>query len=100
MMNNYERIKNLSLEEMAEEIKAIANWDRKEKRKAEKDSQWYIRYLKTEIEESNQPYEQIKRYILEHHKGYYSLQDMTKRAILGIYLKPEYINTFYDYMEL
>lgn len=33
-MNNYERIINLSMEEMAEEIRLIANWDRKEKNKA------------------------------------------------------------------
>lgn len=32
-MTNYERIKNLSIEEMAKEIKLIANWDRKEKLK-------------------------------------------------------------------
>ncbi|MBD5589286.1 hypothetical protein [Clostridium botulinum] len=45
-MTNYERIKNLNIEEMAEEIKLIANWDRKEKRKAEKDKNFYLEYLK------------------------------------------------------
>lgn len=45
-MTNYERIRNLSIEEMAKEIKLIANWDRKEKRNAEKDENFYIEYLK------------------------------------------------------
>jgi len=44
-MTNYERIKNLTIEEMANEIKAIVNWDRKEKNKAEQDDQFYINYL-------------------------------------------------------
>lgn len=47
-MTNYERIGNLSIEEMAKEIKLIANWDRKEKRKTEKDENFYIEYLKME----------------------------------------------------
>ena len=45
-MTNYERIKNLSLEGMAEEIKLIANWDSKEKAKANKVDNFYINYLK------------------------------------------------------
>lgn len=46
-MNNYERIKNLNIEEMAEEIRLIANWDKKQKSKANKDEYFYINYLKT-----------------------------------------------------
>lgn len=47
-MTNYERMKNFTLEQMANEMKAIANWNRKEKRKAERDENFYINYLKTE----------------------------------------------------
>jgi hypothetical protein len=47
-MKNYERIKNLTIEEMAEEIKLIANWDRKEKKKAEQDGQFYVKWLNAE----------------------------------------------------
>jgi len=49
-MTNYERIKNYTIEEMAEEIREIANWDRKEKKKAEKDEQFYVKWLNTETE--------------------------------------------------
>lgn len=47
-MNNYERIKGLTIEKMAEEIKLIANWDRREVSKANKVEDFYIDYLKTE----------------------------------------------------
>jgi len=47
-MTNYERIQSLSIEQMANEIKAVANWDRKEKVKAERDEQFYINYLSAE----------------------------------------------------
>ena len=44
-MDNFERIKNMTREELAAEIKLIANWDRKEKRKAEKDDEFYLKWL-------------------------------------------------------
>lgn len=44
-MTNYERIKNLSIEDMAKEIKQIANWDKKESDKANKIEGFYIDYL-------------------------------------------------------
>jgi len=44
-MTEYEKIKNMSIEQMATEIKLIANWDRKEKNKAEKDENFYLNYL-------------------------------------------------------
>lgn len=48
-MNNYERIKNLTIEKMAKEIESIVNWDRKEKRKADKVENFYIKYLEKDI---------------------------------------------------
>lgn len=51
-MTNYERIKSLTIEEMAQEIKLIANWDRKQKRKAERDEHWYEKYLAEDCEEN------------------------------------------------
>lgn len=50
-MTNYERIINLTPDEMAEEIKLIANWNRRQKKKAEKDEYFYINYLKKEVDE-------------------------------------------------
>ncbi|MDY2737111.1 hypothetical protein [Intestinibacter sp.] len=47
-MTNFEKIKDMTIEELANEIKLIANWDRKEKRKAEKDENFYINWLKSE----------------------------------------------------
>ncbi len=44
-MTNYKKLINMSIEEMAMEIKLIANWDRKEKGKAEKDENFYSDYL-------------------------------------------------------
>jgi hypothetical protein len=47
-MKNYERIKNMTVEEMAEEIKLIANWDRKQKKIAEQDENFYVNWLNAE----------------------------------------------------
>jgi hypothetical protein len=52
-MTNYERIKNLTIEEMAEEIKLIANWDKNERNKANKDEEWYKNYLLKETKFKN-----------------------------------------------
>lgn len=53
-MTNYERIKGLSLEEMAEEIKLIANWDREERNKANKIDSFYVDYLKAKVSEEEE----------------------------------------------
>lgn len=47
-MTNYERIKNLSIEELSEELKLIANWNRKEVRKTNKIDNFYKDYLNSE----------------------------------------------------
>jgi hypothetical protein len=47
-MTNYERIKGLSIEELAEELKLIANWDRKEVKKANNIEDFYVDYLNSE----------------------------------------------------
>lgn len=52
-MTNYEKIKSFTVEEMAEEIKTIANWDRKEKAKAEKDENFYINWLNKDYEDGS-----------------------------------------------
>ena len=50
-MTNYDRIRNLTIEELANEIKAIANWSSKEKKKANQDEQFYINYLHSEVQD-------------------------------------------------
>ena len=49
-MTNFERIKNMTLEELAEEIKLIAKWDRKFVKKADKYPQFYLEWLQSETE--------------------------------------------------
>lgn len=44
-MNNFERIKQMTKEELAEELRLVANWDRKQKNIAEKDEDFYIKWL-------------------------------------------------------
>lgn len=46
-MTNFERVKNMTKEELSEEIRLIANWDRKQKRIAEQD--FYIKLLYVEL---------------------------------------------------
>ncbi len=48
-MTNFEKIKDMSKEELAEEIRLIANWDRKQKRIAEKDENFYLKWLNKKI---------------------------------------------------
>lgn len=50
-MTNYERIKNLTKEELAEEIKLIANWNRREVNKANKIDNFFLDYLDKEVVE-------------------------------------------------
>lgn len=48
-MTNYERIVNMSKEELAEELRLVANWDRREKNKAEKYcDNFYLEWLNAE----------------------------------------------------
>lgn len=47
-MTNYERIMKMTKEELANEIKLIANWDRKEVSKANKVEGFYADYLDKE----------------------------------------------------
>ena len=48
-MTNYERIKNLTKDEMAEEIKLIANWSRNEVAKANDIEEFFLDYLDKEV---------------------------------------------------
>lgn len=48
-MTNYKRIISMSKEELAKEIKLIANWDRKEVGKANKIEGFFLEYLDKEI---------------------------------------------------
>lgn len=48
-MTNFERIKIMTKEQLAEEIKLIANWDRKELAKANKVDNWFLDYLNKEV---------------------------------------------------
>nr|WP_312985407.1 hypothetical protein [Clostridioides sp.] len=48
-MTNYERIKNMDKQELAEEIRLIANWDRKQQRKAKQDEKFYLNWLNAEV---------------------------------------------------
>lgn len=50
-MTNFERIKNMTKEELAKEIKLIANWDRKELCKANKIEGFFLDYLDKEVNE-------------------------------------------------
>lgn len=50
-MNNYERIMNMTPSELAEEIKLIANWDRKDKKVADKHDSFYLDWLNAESKE-------------------------------------------------
>lgn len=47
-MTNFERIKNMSKEELAVELKLIAEWDRKNVDVAKKYPQFYIQWLNAE----------------------------------------------------
>jgi len=47
-MTNYEKIKSLSIQELAEELKLIANWNRKEVKKTNKIDNFYVDYLNSE----------------------------------------------------
>lgn len=49
-MNNFERIKQMTKEELAEELRLVANWDRKQKRIAEQDEDFYIKWLEKEVQ--------------------------------------------------
>lgn len=49
-MTNYERLQKLTLEEMAIEIKEIANWDSMQKRKANKIKNFYSDWLNANFE--------------------------------------------------
>lgn len=48
-MTNYEKMISMTKEELAEEIKLIANWDRKELNKVKNDENFFLNYLKKEI---------------------------------------------------
>ena len=53
-MNKYEQLKQISLEEMAVELMAVANWDKKDKAKADKifgknNPNLYIEILKMKV---------------------------------------------------
>lgn len=48
-MNNFERIKQMTKEELAEELRLVANWDKKHKNKAEKScDNFYLDWLNAE----------------------------------------------------
>ncbi|MEG1310478.1 MAG: hypothetical protein RR942_06555 [Romboutsia sp.] len=49
-MTNFERIKNMAREQLAEEIRLIANWDKKELTKANKIDNWFLEYLDKEVD--------------------------------------------------
>ncbi len=49
-MTNFEKIKQMTKEELAEELRLIANWDRKQKRIAEQDEDFYIKWLDEEVQ--------------------------------------------------
>ncbi|RDY28367.1 hypothetical protein CHL78_005555 [Romboutsia weinsteinii] len=44
-MTNFKRIKNMTKEELSEEIRLIASWDKKKKRIAEQDEDFYTKLL-------------------------------------------------------
>lgn len=48
-MTNFERIKNMTKEQLAEEIRLIANWDKRELDKANKIDNWFLEYLNKEV---------------------------------------------------
>lgn len=48
-MTNFERIKNMTRKQLAEEIRLIANWDKKELAKANKVDNWFLEYLDKEV---------------------------------------------------
>lgn len=48
-MTNFEKIKNMSKEELANELKLIAEWDRKNVLIAKKYPQFYIEWLNSEV---------------------------------------------------
>lgn len=48
-MTNFERIKNMTREQLAEEIRLIANWDKKEVAKVNKIDNWFLDYLDKEV---------------------------------------------------
>lgn len=62
-MKNYELIKNMSIEQLAEELKLVANWDRKQKAIAEQDEDFYIKWLNKEI---NVPIERLNLSVREY----------------------------------
>lgn len=47
-MTNFERIKSMSVEELAEELRLIAEWDRSQVKIAKKYPQFYTEWLNTE----------------------------------------------------
>lgn len=53
-MNNFERIKQMSKEELAQELKLLANWDKKQKRIAEQDEDFYIKWLDATVNTNNE----------------------------------------------
>lgn len=62
-MTNYELIKNMSVEQLAEELKLVANWDREQKNIAEQDEDFYIKWLSKEI---NVPIEKLNLSVREY----------------------------------
>lgn len=47
-MTNFERIKNMSVDELAKELKLIAEWDRSQVKIARKYPQFYKEWLNSE----------------------------------------------------